>query len=89
MARRITSTDDHASFVAGAQQTMARRRDQIDKRKFYLDARVPEYWMIDPDLRELVRVTLGTPDAKYTAEMRWWPGGASKALEIDVAGIFG
>ena len=65
-----------------------RRRDHVQKRKFYLEASVPEYWIVDPD-HETVRVV--TPDAAdvvVTNELMWSPGGVTRPLLISLSEVF-
>jgi Uma2 family endonuclease len=64
------------------------RRDQTFKKDFYEEAHIPEYWMIDPERRE---VTVVRADSKTTVNdtFVWHPSGAGELLTIAVASIFG
>jgi Uma2 family endonuclease len=68
-----------------------RRRDLVQKRALYLDAGVPEYWVIDPEARQ-VRVVRGERNADDTTAseaVEWRPAGASDVFVIPVASLFG
>jgi Uma2 family endonuclease len=65
-----------------------RRRDRAQKRQLYLDAGVAEYWIVDPESRE---VHIIRPDGEPVAtsdRVTWWPAGASEALAFDVSVLF-
>jgi Uma2 family endonuclease len=63
-----------------------RRRDQTDKRDFYIAVGVSEYWVIDPE-RQTVRVFTPVSDVTYGDEVVWTPLGAAP-LVIPVARLF-
>lgn len=65
-----------------------RRRDQDQKKNFYMEARIPEYWMIDPDQRTVTIVRLGGDRATVTDTLTWHPASAAEPLEIDLAVLF-
>jgi Uma2 family endonuclease len=65
-----------------------RRRDLVHKRALYLDAGVPEYWVIDPESRT-VRVIRKGADDVVTAEMvEWHPDRAAEPFLLRVASLF-
>lgn len=66
-----------------------RRRDLGEKRRFYLDANVAEYWIVDPEARDVRVVRQGDDDRRSTELLTWMPAGARESLVIDVAAIFG
>ena len=66
-----------------------RRRDRQQKRSFYVDSPISEYWMADPEAKTITRVRAGAPDETVRDRLIWAPPGASDALTIDVADLFG
>lgn len=62
-----------------------RRRDLQQKRQFYLDAGVAEYWAIDPKARTVRVVKPGAADLVEPDVVTWHPPGASDALVVRVA----
>jgi len=65
------------------------RTDRIVKRDFYLDAGVPEYWILDPVARMIERWTRDqeTPEV-CRSSLVWLPEGAKSPLTIDVPTFF-
>jgi Uma2 family endonuclease len=60
-----------------------RSRDLGEKRRFYMEAGVAEYWAIDRKRRSLVRfVQAGSPET--TTRFTWQPRRVGAALEIDL-----
>ena len=66
-----------------------RRRDLGEKRRFYVDANVAEYWIVDPEARDVRLVRRGDDDRRETELLTWMPAGARESLVIEVAAIFG
>ncbi len=66
-----------------------RRRDRQNKREFYLDAGVDEYWIIDPETRTATIVRQGASDQTESAGIVWSPDAVSEPLRIPLADIFG
>ena len=64
------------------------RRDRIQKRSFYLQAGVPDYWIVDRERRTIQVVRPGMTDVECSMELVWHPAGASESLTIDVRGVF-
>ncbi|HRQ78507.1 MAG TPA: Uma2 family endonuclease [Gemmatimonadaceae bacterium] len=65
------------------------RYDRMVKRKFYQRASVSEYWIVDLDARLIERWRPQDERPEIAHEtMRWQPGAAAEALELDVAGYF-
>ena len=65
-----------------------RRMDRIRKRAFYLEQRVPEYWMVDPELRTITVVRPGAEDVTVRDRLTWNPAGATEPLVIELASVF-
>jgi Uma2 family endonuclease len=65
-----------------------RRRDRVQKRKFYLDAGVPEYWIVDPDHLTLRVVRPAVADNLVTTQLTWSPSGATQPLVLALADVF-
>jgi Uma2 family endonuclease len=65
-----------------------RRRDFNEKRLFYSDNGVPEYWVVDADKRAVHVFRLGTAPFVVSDVLRWHPGAASTALEINLPELF-
>lgn len=66
-----------------------RRRDLVQKRDLYLDAGVPEYWIVDPEGASIRVVRARFTDEVVTDRLTWSPGGAPQPLIVDLAAIFG
>ena len=65
-----------------------RRRDNVQKRVFYSGIGVPEYWIVDRETRSIRVIRPHADDMDATAELLWWPRGASEPLRIDVPAYF-
>jgi Uma2 family endonuclease len=74
-------------LVVEVLSSFTRRRDLNQKKELYLDAGVPEYWVIDPEARTITVLTQG---AAVTVRDRvtWMPAGASAPLTFELAEIF-
>ena len=66
-----------------------RRRDHVQKRELYLDAKVAEYWIVDPERVSIRVVRAGSTDEVITDQLTWSPRGARQPLVVDLAAIFG
>jgi Uma2 family endonuclease len=64
-----------------------RRRDQSDKRDFYREVGIGEYWVIDPE-RQTVRVFTRTSDLTYSGDVQWAPRAGADPLVMRVARLF-
>jgi Uma2 family endonuclease len=65
-----------------------RRRDHVQKRELYLDAGVPEYWILDPESVSVRVVRARRADVVITDRLTWSPRGAEHSLSVDVAAVF-
>lgn len=66
-----------------------RRRDRQQKRSFYLDAGVAEYWIVDPEANAITSIRSGHADVVTRDRLVWAPPGTAATLSIDVAAVFG
>lgn len=77
------------SLVIEVLSGSTRRRDLGAKRQLYVDAGVPEYWVVDPEEKSVLVVRPGEPDYRATAQLTWTPSGARQSLVIEVSTMFG
>ena len=66
-----------------------RRRDRMQKRSFYMDAGVAEYWIVDPEENAITVIRPGAHDVVSRDRFAWAPPGTTATLVVDVASIFG
>jgi Uma2 family endonuclease len=66
-----------------------RRRDQMQKKDFYRDARIPEYWIVDPEQAAIKVIRSGEPAVTVRDTLVWQPAGVPQPLTMDVARVFG
>lgn len=64
------------------------RRDRIQKRSLYLEAGIPDYWIVDRERRTITTVRPRSDDAELAGELVWHPAGAAERLTIDVRRLF-
>jgi Uma2 family endonuclease len=64
-----------------------KRYDEVKKRAFYIEAGIPEYWIVDDKTRS-IRVITTTSDRTETTALEWLPPGTSEPLSIDVQAFF-
>lgn len=77
------------SLVVEVHSPYTQRRDQDQKRRFYLeDLKVPEYWMVDPRHRTVMVARPGLPDLVTGKQVSWNPAGTSETLTLDVQSLF-
>lgn len=65
-----------------------RRRDQVQKRNFYMSLTIPEYWIVNDEERTVRVVRPDRDDVVAHRIVRWRPAGVRGALVIDVGTIF-
>ena len=94
MVRRRNSRNENwetapaPSLVVEVLSPTTRRRDREQKRAFYLDAGVGEYWVIDPDARTITAARHGALDSLHRDSMTWQPAGAPAPLAFDIGAVF-
>ena len=64
-----------------------RRRDRDEKRRFYLEKGVAEYWVVDRYTRSVIRFRPSGQEA-ITTVLTWVPLGTEATLDVDVAMMF-
>ena len=64
------------------------RLDHVRKRALYMELGIPDYWIVDPDSRNVTVARPGKPDEVFSDRLEWHPDGASQPLIIDLAEIF-
>jgi Uma2 family endonuclease len=87
---RSTKWEDQPapSLVVEIVSPTTRRRDREEKREFYLDVGIAEYWIIDPERKEVSVVRRGEPDREEREVLVWHPDGAATTLSIAIAELF-
>lgn len=76
------------SLVVEILSRTTRRRDQEQKRRFYLRIGVAEYWMVDRWNRSICAVRPDSEDLIADSLLEWRPASARETLHIDVAAYF-
>ena len=67
----------------------SKRTDRLQKRQLYLDEGVREYWIVDPELRQVERWRTGAAVPELVGErLVWRPDPRVAALEIDLKQLF-
>lgn len=66
-----------------------RRRDQNQKKDFYMEAGIPEYWMVDAEQQTVTVVNPDRERVTLTETLIWHPINAAEPLEIRLDKVFG
>jgi Uma2 family endonuclease len=74
-------------LVVEAMSPTTRRRDLVNKREYYLDAGVREYWILDDERREVRVIRPGEPDV-VARESLVWRTAAAEELVFEVGALF-
>jgi Uma2 family endonuclease len=94
MVRRRTSPEENwetappPSLVVEVISPTTRRRVHEQKRAFYRDAGVAEYWIVDGERRTITAIRRGEPDTVFDETARWCPAGVPEPLDIALEEIF-
>jgi Uma2 family endonuclease len=65
-----------------------RRRDREQKRSLYMDAGIPEYWIVDGHERRILVVRAGEDVDVCSTTLSWHPRGADEPFVLDVQRFF-
>ena len=65
-----------------------RRRDLSQKRSFYMDAGIPEYWIVDGERRAIAQLRRDIADAWHRIALTWHPVDAEEPFVLDVRRFF-
>jgi Uma2 family endonuclease len=66
-----------------------RRRDREHKRDFYIDdVTVPEYWIVDPERREIIVAKPRVANEIARDRLVWSAAGTTSPLVVDVGRVF-
>ena len=76
------------SLIVEVLSPSTRNRDRRQKRTFYGDARIPEYWIIDPEQKTVTVVARNEVDHTCREVLVWFPSGAEEPLEIRLGDVF-
>ena len=76
------------TLVAEILSGTTRRRDHEQKRAFYLESGVAEYWIVDGKSRNIRMIRPDEADVVTDTSLVWNPVGATQPLVIDVRTYF-
>ena len=65
-----------------------RRRDREQKKVFYTEARVAEYWLVDPEAKAITVVRPGEENRVVDTTLTWHPAGVLEPLTLRVVEVF-
>jgi Uma2 family endonuclease len=74
-------------LVVEVLSSSTRRNDEVKKRAFYIEAGIPEYWIVDGRARS-IRVITRSSDRTEAETIQWSPSGSSEPLRIDIQAFF-
>jgi Uma2 family endonuclease len=77
------------SLIIEIASPSTRRRDRTDKRDFYLECDIPDYWIVDGEARTVAVVRPDRPDLVEHEAVRWEPSGSSEPFIARCIDIFG
>jgi Uma2 family endonuclease len=66
-----------------------RRRDREQKKNFYLEAEIAEYWIVDPERRNVTVVRPGQDERVEEERVEWRPPGREAVLTVSLGEVFG
>jgi Uma2 family endonuclease len=75
-------------LVVEVHSDTTRRRDRIQKKQFYAEAGVAQYWMIDPEQRVVTVARPGRTDRVVSDVLTWNPPGTNAPFSISLDELF-
>jgi len=78
----------HPILIVEVDSPSTRRRDRAQKKEFYLDARIPDYWIVDPESKTITVVRPGEADQNVADFLQWHPAGAAEPFALRVGDVF-
>jgi Uma2 family endonuclease len=66
-----------------------RRRDREQKKNFYLEAGIGEYWIVDQERRNVTVVRPGQDERVVKERVEWRPPGREAVLTVSLDEVFG
>ena len=85
----LHSLPDDGLLVVEIISPGTRRRDHEQKKPFYLDAGVAEYWIVDPALANITVVRPWQDDRVEGERVEWRPPGREAVLTVSIDEVFG
>ena len=76
------------SLIVEVLSPLTRSRDRKEKRTIYGDARIQEYWIVDPEQKTVTVIARNELDRTVRDTLVWYPAEAAEALEIKLSDIF-
>ena len=76
------------SLIVEVLSSSTRHRDRKEKRTLYADARIPEYWVIDPERKTVTVIARNEMERTVRETLVWYPSGADAPLEIRLSEVF-
>jgi Uma2 family endonuclease len=76
------------SLIVEVLSPSTRNRDWKEKRTFYADARIPEYWIVDPEQKTVTVIARNELDRRVSELLVWYPADAEDPLEIRLSDVF-
>ena len=76
------------SLIVEVLSPATRNRDRKEKRTLYSDARIPEYWILDPEQKTVTVIARNELDRTVRDTLVWSPPEAAEALEIKLSDVF-